>query len=301
MLKTAIDLQFHEPTIEDAAWAAPMLRQSGMKSCEFSFTTIYMWRQYYNNQIARYGNFLFIRSGDVEPLYLLPVGGDLREGIELLRQVAHDRSEPLLLFGGDADIKARIEAWYPGVFDWQPSPADFDYIYNADDLALLGGRKYHGKRNHIAAFNEAYRWTYETIDDSNCDEATAMICEWCRERGNCSDPGLRSERLSIREALKNRKALSLTGGLLRVDGKVIAMTMASPISDEVVDVHSEKALTAYEGAYAVINQEFVKRELQGRYRLINRENDLGIDGLRRAKQSYHPALLLEKYLATEIV
>ena len=258
-----------------------------------------MWRNYYDNQIAVSGGQVFIRSGEQEPVYLLPAGGDLREGIELLRAYAGSKGEPLQLFGADEAQRERIERWFPGLFLWEPSINDFDYLYNADDLAELAGRKYHGKRNHIAAFESSYDWTYEPIDDHNAAEVDDMVREWCRERGNCSDPGLKNERCAVSEAMRNRQALSLRGGLLRVEGKVVAMTFGSPINADVFDVHVEKALPAYNGAYAMINNQFVKREIQGCWKLVNRENDLGIEGLRRAKKSYHPARVLEKYLAIE--
>ena len=316
MLTTAKKLKFRAPTVEDAAWAAPLLRSCGYRACEYSFTTIFMWRNYYQNEIARCGDTLFIRSGETEPVYLLPVGGDLREGIALLREYAHEKGEPLLLFGADEERKGQIEGWFPGVFDWQPSENDFDYLYNTEDLVNLAGKKYHGKRNHIAAFSAANKWQYEPLTDENAGEVMEMVREWCRERGNCSDPGLKSERCAVKESLGNRDALSLKGGLIRGGGnglkdvanairaagdggKVVAMTLGSPISDEVFDVHVEKALPAYGTAYAVINREFAAHEILGRYALINRENDLGIEGLRRAKRSYQPVQILEKYLGTE--
>lgn len=299
MVNAAEKLEFREPCVEDAAWAMPKLGNSGLMGCEFSFTTIYMWKNYYQNQIARSGDFLFVRSGEVEPFYLLPVGGDLKEGIEILRRYENARGELLILFGADEMTKAQIEGWFPGVFEWQPSQNDFDYLYNADDLATLGGKKYHSKRNHISAFTATYNWSYETIEDRNREEVLAMAKEWCRERGDCSDPGLKSEYSAIRDSLQFQKELSLRGGLIRVDGKVVAITMGSPINSDIFDIHVEKALSEYNGAYAVINREFAARELQGRYKLINRENDLGLEGLQRAKKSYYPVKLLEKYLATE--
>ncbi|MDD2361397.1 MAG: phosphatidylglycerol lysyltransferase domain-containing protein [Oscillospiraceae bacterium] len=301
MLTDTNELVFKEPTIDDAVWAAPMLRNAGMKICEFSFNTIWIWRKYYGNKIARAGDVLFIRSGDVEPLYLLPVGGDMRRNIEFLQKHQHDKGEQLMIFGADADIKEQIENWFPSIFDWEPSEADFDYIYNTEDLAFLKGKKYHSKRNHIAAFSNQYDWSYETIDENNADEVFDMVTKWCHERGNCSDPGLRSERNSIKEALKNMSRLSMSGGLIRVGGNVVAMTLGSPISGEIFDIHAEKALSDFSGAYAVINREFAEREIMGRYPLINRENDVGVEGLRRAKKSYRPVQIIEKYLASEKV
>lgn len=299
MIDTVNKLEFHEPTIEDAEWVVPKLYQSGLQSCEFSFTTIYMWRKYYQNEIACCGDYVFIRSGEVEPFYLLPVGGDLYEGIEILRRYEHERGEQLILFGADETLKNQIEQWYPDVFEWQPSANDFDYLYNTEDLAVLSGKKYHGKRNHIASFSSTYAWNYETINESNRNEVIAMAQEWCRERGGCTDPGLKNEHCAIRESLKYQQELNLRGGLIRVDDKVVAMTLGSPINRDVFDIHVEKALPEYGGAYTVINREFAARELQNRYKLINRENDLGIEGLQRAKKSYYPVRILEKYLATE--
>ena len=302
MLDTAQSLAFREPTLEDAAWAAPILRAADYRACELSFTTIFMWRKYYHNQIARLGDTVFARSGDTEPVYLLPAGGNLRENIAFLREWEHERGETLLLFGADGEMKDRIDGWFPGVFEWEPSPNDFDYLYNTEDLVNLAGKKYHAKRNHIAGFSAAYDWRYEPITPQNTDEVIEMTREWCRLRGNSEDPGVKNENCAIREALRNREALSLKGGLIRVGGdggRVVAMTMGSPINREVFDIHVEKALPDYAAAYAVINREFAAREIMGRYPLINRENDLGIEGLRRAKKSYHPARILEKYLGTE--
>lgn len=302
MLDTAPKLAFRAPRVEDAAWAAPLLRSGGYRACEFSFTTIFMWRKYYHNQIAEWNGTIFSRSGDTEPVYLLPSGGDVREGIALLREWEHARGESLLLFGANREMKEQIESWFPGVFEWEPSPNDFDYLYHTEDLANLSGKKYHGKRNHIAAFSASYDWRYEPITDQNTGEVVEMTREWCRARGNCEDPGLQNENCAIREALQNREALSLKGGLIRVGGdggKVVAMTMGSPINDEVFDIHVEKALPDYATAYSVINREFAAHELLGKYAWINRENDLGLEGLRRAKKSYHPAEILEKYLGTE--
>ncbi len=288
-------LEFRELKQEDRQWAAPLLERSGGNGCEYSFTTLFMWRKFYHNRIALQDGVLYICSGES---YLPPVGGDMREGIERLWNHARGEGRPFVLYGADAALAAQIEQWYPGKLSIEPSPGDFDYLYNSGDLAELPGKKYHSKRNHIAAFSRAYAWTYEPLDDGNTEDVIELSREWCRQKGNCEDRGLKSERCAIREALGFRRELGIVGGLIRVDGKAIAFTFGSPINRETFDVHVEKALPDYGTAYTVINREFVSRELRD-YRYINRENDLGLDGLRRAKQSYHPAILLEKYVCRE--
>lgn len=300
MPSLATILQFHEPRLEDASWMAPILRAADNKACEYSFTTIFMWRKYYENQVARSGPHLFLKSGHgPKSTYMMPVGGELREGVSILLEHCREEGYPLRLFGAEKPDTERLSDWFPGRFVCAPSPGDADYIYNQTDLALLAGKKYHGKRNHVAGFSKQYVWSYETIDDSNAQEAADMATEWCKGKGNCADKGLKSENCAIREALRHRDELSLKGGLIRVEGKVVAFSLGSPISDAVFDVHVEKALPDYKGAYAVINKEFTARELTA-YPLVNRENDLNIEGLRKAKLSYYPALVLEKYVCTEI-
>ena len=299
MLIVKPELSFREPCVEDAAWMNGLLRESGFRSSEYAFTTLFMWRRFYHNRIAQIGNTLFIQSQEGnDRFFLLPAGGDMRENLMLLRDYAHEQGYPLRLFVTDAAWLPRLEAWFPDGFDTVPMRDEFDYLYAVEDLATLQGKKYHGKRNHINSFSQQYQWTYEPITDSNTRDVLEMAGEWCRQKGNCQDEALHSEKCAIREALAHRKELSLTGGLIRVDGRVAAFTFASPINSEVADIHVEKALPEYAAAYAVINREFAARELRG-YRYINRENDMGIEGLRRAKKSYQPAVLLEKFLCTE--
>ncbi|MCL2884173.1 MAG: phosphatidylglycerol lysyltransferase domain-containing protein, partial [Oscillospiraceae bacterium] len=185
-----------------------------------------------------------------------------------------------------------------GNFEVTPLPDAFDYVYEREALSTLAGKVFHGKRGHIAAFSAKYAWEYERIDDANTPEVLQAAAQWCSEHGCCQDDSLTAENCAIVEAMMNRDALNIKGGLLRVDGKVIAFTFASPITDEVADIHVEKALSDYADAYAVINREFAARELSA-YRYINRENDLGVEGLRKAKRSYHPAFMVEKYLCVE--
>ncbi len=288
-----MQLGFRDLLPQDAQWAAPLMMASGRMGCEFSYTTAYMWSQHYGVRLARVGDALILRSdnGGI-PSFLVPIGVPLADGMALLTQYARENGMPLRLHGVDEQTKEQLKVRYPHAV-FTPHDEDFDYIYLTEALAELPGNAYHSKRNHIAAFSRKYEWSFEPITAANNEEVAELSQEWCAEKGGCQDSGLSSEQCAIRRLLRYRKELSVRGGLVRVDGKAVAFTLGSPINDSVFDVHVEKALSAYAGAYAVINREFAKTLRDFSY--LNRENDLGMAGLRRAKKSYRPAILLKKY------
>lgn len=291
-----MQLDFRELTPEDAAWAAPLMQASGRMGCEYSYTTAYMWSRFYHVEIAREGDTIYLRSGQNGAFsFAVPIGLDPVEGVERLRAYTQERGYPLRLHGIDDAIKHRLEVHYGDRLVFEAHDEDFDYLYESTLLATLPGKNFHGKRNHIAAFSRKYNWQFEPITSDNVDEVIVLSEQWCREKGDCRDAGLDSERCAIRRLLQHRDRLSVVGGLIRADGKAVAFTLGSPISHDVFDIHVEKALSDYAGAYAVINREFA-RTLSA-YRYLNRENDMGIPGLRRAKESYRPAIVLKKYTA----
>ncbi len=277
---------------EDGKRLAPLFAESGHDGCEFSFTTLYMWRELYRTRIATEGDYLLVSAGDEQDLsFLPPIGPSLSEGLSLLRRAAEALGQPLRLHGVDEPTLQQLQ--HMARITATESAEDHDYLYNTADLAELPGKSYHSKRNHIAAFSRQCTWEYEDITDDNVAAVFTMSKQWCKERGSCQDKGLQAERCGIREVLANRREFHVRGGLIRVEGEVVAFTFGSPINDNVFDIHVEKALAAYGGAYAVINREFARRLTDFAY--LNRENDMGIEGLRRAKQSYRPATLLKKY------
>lgn len=290
-------LQFQQISLEDASWAVPLLKNSGLNGCEFTFSTLYMWREYGKNRWARVGDTVFFRSDTPEMTFSPPVGGNFESGIALLRSYAHDQGAPLRLYGSAENLADRLEQAFPGQFDRRPSEPDFDYLYSREALATLPGKKYHGKRGHVAAFTKRYNWQYEAIDDGNLPDVLRMAEAWYQSREPLN-ASLRAEQQSIGDVLSHRKLLDVRGGLLRVDGRVAAFTFGAPVSSREFDIQVEKALSEYPGAYAVINKEFAARELDG-FEWINRENDMGLEGLRKAKQSYHPARIIQKYICTE--
>lgn len=284
-----MSLEFREIVPEDAAWAVPLLQASGRDCCEYSFTTTYMWSEHYSVRVARAGNAAVFGS---ERSLLPPVGEDWEDLLIQLRTEAVAAGRALVLHSVDETVLRRLQTLFPARVHAEESPDDFDYLYRSEDLADLPGKAYHSKKNHIAAFSRAHDWSFELLSPDNAEEMLQLSLAWCREKGGCSH-SLDAEQCAIRRVLRKPEAFSLSGGLVRVEGKPVAFTLGSPINERVFDIHVEKALSDYAGAYAVINREYAKTLTQ--YPFLNRENDMGIEGLRRAKQSYRPTILLKKY------
>ena len=196
---------------------------------------------------------------------------------------------------------ARFDAFvkkYGEFYNLDESRNEFDYIYKRENITNLSGKKYHSKRNHISAFSKQFDWHYEPITAENMSGVKKCAEMWYNENLDRGDVELDAERKGINILLDNMSALNMKGGAISVDGNIVAFTLGSPINSKVYDIHIEKALKSYATAYTVINREFARHELSD-YEYINRENDLGVEGLRRAKLSYHPDILLKKYACTK--
>jgi len=196
-----------------------------------------------------------------------------------------------------------INEWYPRQYQRDSRRQDSDYIYLREKLATLSGKKLHGKRNHINRFVENYPdWKYEMISADNEEECARMAMKWCLE--NCADEEQNWEHDKIDEsklviyAIRHREELGMIGGALRANGKIVAITLGERLTPDTFVVHFEKAFYDIQGAYPMINREFVRNELET-YTYVNREEDLGEEGLRKAKLSYRPERLLDKVIVKE--
>ena len=199
---------------------------------------------------------------------------------------------------------AELEEFFPGQFTFTADRDGYDYLYEIDRLADLGGKRLHAKRNHINRFMENNpSWTYEEITPESLGECLAMDKEWYRRslsrEGEAEERDLGDEGVALRQAMEHYQALGLEGGLIRVYGEVVAFTMGDLLNSDTYDVHFEKAYGELQGAYAMINREFA-RWVRGRHpnvRYLNREDDMGVEGLRKAKESYYPDQMVEKHTA----
>ena len=285
-------LEFKKIKISDIEKIKKYTNMAGVFSCETSFVNLFVWQNIYHNMYAEKDGMLFIKSGENGMQnFRLPFGKDIKKGIDLLCE--HCGGEDPVLWIQQGERFTEIESYIYENYQLSEHRDAFDYIYLQSDLANLSGKKYHSKRNHISSFSKQYDWQYREITDDNINDVLEYAEKWYKENADRYDKYMQCEHEGIKTILQNMQALNVKGGAIYVDGKVVAFTLGSPINDEVFDVHIEKALREYATAYTVINNEFVKTLVD--YKYINREDDMGLEGLRKAKLSYKPEILLKKY------
>ena len=299
-------IDFHAPTPADKAWVDGLLALGNYRGCDYNFTNLYVWQQTYCCEIGQVGNFLATHlRGRVGDSYLYPAGsGDIAGAIRALEADAAERGHPLRLVCLTPGQMAELEEFFPGQFAYTADRDGYDYLYDVNRLADLGGKKLHAKRNHINRFVENNpSWAYEEITPASLPECLEMDKEWYRRslqrEGEAEERDLGDEGIALRSAMEHYDQLGLEGGLIRVHGEVVAFTIGDRLSADTYDVHFEKAYGELQGAYAMINREFARwvRARHPEIKYLNREDDLGVPGLRKAKESYYPDLLVEKHTA----
>lgn len=297
---------FKRPELSDRQWVTELLSREGSRACEHNFASIYLWAMAYPQKIARIGDRLVVQMmGGPGLSHLFPMGsGPLAPALEAAKADAAAHGVPLTLICLTAEQKKLLEQEFPGQFVFAEDRDGYDYLYTVDRLADLGGKKLHGKRNHISRFCDRYPdWMFETIGPGNLADCLAMEQEWFhgQEESGRVDATLRNEREAVLIALRHMEELGLSGGLIRAEGKVLAFSLGSLTTRDCYNVHFEKAFGEIQGAYAVINREMSRwvRSTWPDVVYMNREDDMGLEGLRKAKLSYYPDILLEKYSARE--
>lgn len=273
---------------------------STKETCEYSFVNLCIWG---NQKTALVdGYYTFFSQFNRKAVYLFPVGeGEILPVLDAILADAQQRGIRCCLTGLNQEKCQLLEQLYPDKFRFITARDNFDYLYSIDDLADLKGRKYQKKRNHLHRFHAACpNWSVEPLSCGNMPLVRDMAQQWYRTRIAADPQGdYHLEQQALERALTYFTSLPLEGLVLRDGNRVIAFSMASPISQEIYDVHFEKALDDVEGAYTAINQAFASwlRERHPALRYLNREDDLGLEGLRKAKLSYYPVQLMEKYWA----
>ncbi len=287
------EFNFRAPELSDRVWVEPLLARSGFRGCLYTFGNNYVWKDVYNVRICHWEDFYILMNSDnsATPRFLFPAGGgDVRRLVTALKQFCSENCWNLLMTA-NRECTELLKSLYPEIAV-TPDRDGFDYVYEAKCLAELKGRQYHSKRNHLNRFYEN-DWSFEPIDSSNIGYCREVLDQWLTPE-DANDPEKLEETGVVRTSLECFDELGYSGGILFVNGAPQAFTFGERSSEDTFVVHAEKALLNYQGAYTAVNCEFAKR-LADSYRYINREEDTGSEGLRKAKLSYHPVFLEEKY------
>ena len=296
----ASDLHLRKLTINDKDIFTPYLMSNKYNICDFSFSNIFMWRNTYLVDYAIHKGFLVILTSDFEggrhffmPLSIgKTIRGDIESVIHDMIDWAFEQKQQFKMIGITEQM-ARELAFLGPKFIIFPAVV-WDYIYNTKDLIELKGKKFHSKRNHIHRFDSLYEYEYKELRPEYVPLCRKLLDIWCAEVE--SSRSITAEHRAVCEALDNFTQLGMTGGCLFIDGVLGAFTLGQPLNNEMFVIHVEKALYHYEGIYSKINQCFATRNCVA-YKYINREEDLGVDGLRKAKMSYNPVFLIKKSTA----
>ena len=286
---------FKPVTLEDKSVFKAFFSQDPPRASEFTFTNVFMWRHRFRPVWKVWGDCLLIvfRPEDAAPFGLPPVGsGDKRAALEFLCRSLEKVSPEGTISRAE---KRFVEQYVEGdSFQILEDPDNSDYVYLARNLIDLPGNKYHRKKNHVNQFTKNNEFEYRTLNAEIAQSFLDLQETWCEIR-NCDEtPGLFQENIAIHEALWNFSALGFKGGAILVDSRVEAFALGEALNPETAVIHVEKANPDMAGLYAAINQYFCKEALSN-FTYINREQDLGLPGLRQAKQSYLPDHMVEKF------
>jgi len=287
-------LHFTPVTLHHKDAVNALLGSQAMLPCELCFSNIFLWAEQYHTEIAFQDDMLFIkgRVGN-RAMHKMPIGtGGLLAAVNTLFAEADFST----LYAITEEGKAALEGAFPEAFSYTEDRDNADYIYTSDKLITLSGKKLHAKRNHIHKFQAAYQESahFEVLSDDNLEDVLLFHMDWCKKNG-CAGT-LHHEVCAVKKAFAHFRELDLQGLCLKLDGRVAAYSYGTRLTADTFVIHAEKADGELPGAYAVINRQMA--EVYGKeFTYINREEDMGLEGLRKAKLSYQPDILRLRYNA----
>ena len=299
-----MEIPFKKIELEDRELLEHYLKQKTYRSCELVFPNIYLWSRKYPTDYAIVEDTLIFRSFEEKggTSITFPAGEieQIHKALDVMMQWFKEQNLTMHMHLVQEPEFELLNLWYPGEFEITYDRDSADYVYETEKLITLAGKKLHGKRNHINKFKELYPdWSYEPITKENVEDCFQMALEW-RNINQCEwNVEKRDEMCVTLNALRLLEELKLTGGLIRVEGRVIAFAIGEPLNPDTFVVHIEKAFADIQGAYPMINQQFAANAAKD-YLYVNREEDTGSEGLRKAKLSYRPVFLVDKGMVRKI-
>ncbi len=288
-------LMFKPVGIEDRDILSRYLYLPGIYDCENSFVNFFLWQEAYQTEYAFFRGALIIKQGKRGDDYFRVPLGLQQEDYSALAEELQNFSDGQVRFGGVCETQmGLVRDLFPGtefVFDRDNS----DYVYLQSELSTFSGRKFHGQKNHLNAFYRSHPdVVYEVIDKSNREECLDFALEWCDER-SARDTTIDDEKLALKKAFQCYDKLGLRGGALRFDGRIQAMSVGEKFLTDAADLHFEKARMGVRGLYVAMCQAFARNAWDD-VKYLNREEDMGLPGLRSAKEMLQPTSIWKKYI-----
>lgn len=300
-------LELKDITLDEQERIEKILKRREGRNSESSFAYFYIWSKGYNMKYAILDDMMCIsaKHKSAPQSVSFPIGyensdgsvKDVKHFIEEILDYFNEIGErPLFHLYNDRNVQM-LEESFPGRFEIKEERNSFDYVYKSEDLINLSGKRYHSKKNHVNRFKKLYPdWEYCRLTEENSGECLELFDKWLGGK-ETEERGVAEERVALAELLNNCGRLNITGGGIRVGGELAAFSFGEAVSSDTAVIHFEHADPKYSGAFNMINQQFVKNEWSG-YTYINREEDMGIEGMRKAKESYRPIFMAKKYSAT---
>ncbi|MEG0570571.1 MAG: phosphatidylglycerol lysyltransferase domain-containing protein [Oscillospiraceae bacterium] len=288
-------LEFKDIELSDKEWINEALKKSDYMSCDHSFANYMIWKTMFKIKVCNVdGFFVAMVEDNGVKTFLCPAGeGDICKVLQKLIDYAKEANIPFLMSGIEPQARLLLENKFADIIEFIDDRKNYDYVYLTHTLITLKGKKLHAKRNFINRFKES-NWSFEPITSKNKQECYLMSVKWCQQTNCNKSVSAKKECNVTKRALELFEELGFDGGLLRVDGDIVAFSIGEPLNSQTYVVHIEKAFSEVVGAYPTINQEFLNH-FASKYKYVNREEDLGFEGLRKAKLSYLPEILLPKF------
>ncbi len=293
-------LDFKSISIEDKNIYDSYRKLDPTNGSEGVFATMFIWNEYYHMETAQDGEFFYIRFNikGKTPAYFFPIGsGNLQNAIKKLDEYSKERNEKLKFMLVSEENKNKLNELYPDRFSFVSNRNCADYVYLTEKMINLSGKKLHSKKNHLNYFLQNYNFEYKAVDtkellDLCADKAYALVSK--KEKNTNS-----FELGAMKSYFNNYFKLNQKGAVLLSDNEIIAMTFGEKLNDNMALIQIELADDNFRGAYQAINKMFCEKEWSD-LKYVNREEDMGIEGLRKAKLSYKPQMLIEKFIIEEI-
>ena len=281
----------------------PYFNSVDYEACEYCFTTLYMWRHTYKTSYYIGDEFAIIvgeYEGDRFSVLPLAKKDKIHKALDFMIDYFKTEDHQIYLRAVTKEVVELLQKDYPGKFKYIEERDYFDYVYDAESLRTLAGRKNQKKRNHVNYFLKEYegRFEYKKLEEKDFDECIGLLKAWANnkaEHGD-TDDGIDDEFIGVKKIFDNydvlKQDVKIAG--IYIDSKLEAFTIGENINENMAVIHIEKANPEIRGLYPYINQQFLVHEFKD-VEFVNREEDLGIEGLRKAKLSYHPCKFVEKY------